>query len=77
MNKEPEQQEQKHCRLTQEFNIPAGMRQGDNLNPHLFNIIMDQIIRNINELVVGYTIGNRSLRILCYAEDTVLAAQNE
>lgn len=31
----------------------------------------------MNEVEAGYTMGDRSLRILCYADDAVLVAENE
>lgn len=63
--------------LTQGVEVAIGIRQGDSLSPCQFNIIMDQIIRGVNEVKAGYKMGNRSLRILCYADDAVLVAENE
>lgn len=53
-----------------------GIRQGDSLNPLLFNIIMDEIIGGVRNLN-GYKMGNHNITILCYADDAVLIAENE
>lgn len=62
--------------LTEPINVGCGIRQGDSLSPLLFNIIMDEIIRNVR-LLKGYSMGDQEITILCYADDAVLVAENE
>lgn len=62
--------------LTESIPVDKGIRQGDSLSPLLFNIIMDEIIKQVRHLK-GYKMGNRNITILCYADDAVLVAENE
>ncbi|XP_015187255.1 PREDICTED: uncharacterized protein LOC107072109 [Polistes dominula] len=56
--------------------VERGIRQGDSLSPLLFTIIMDEIIKKVREQR-GYQMGNREIKISCYADDAVLIAENE
>lgn len=62
--------------LTEPIPVEKGIRQGDSLSPLLFNLIMDEIIKQVRRLR-GYRMGNRNITILCYADDAVLVAENE
>lgn len=62
--------------LTDTIPINSGIRQGDSLSPLLFNIIMDEIIKNVKNRK-GYKMGNKELKIICYADDAVLLAESE
>ena len=60
-------------RLTADFRIEQGVRQGCILSPHLFNIFSEVIMRNALESFEGtVTIGGRSITNLRYADDGVL-----
>lgn len=62
--------------LTEPIEMTTGIRQGDSLSPLLFNIILDEIIKQ-TKTKRGYGMGNERIQILCYADDTVLIAENE
>ncbi|XP_044749778.1 uncharacterized protein LOC123310376 [Coccinella septempunctata] len=38
---------------------------------------MDEIIESVNEINAGFKMNNRRLRVLCYADDALLVAENE
>lgn len=63
--------------LTEQGPILTGIRQGDCLSPFLFNLIMDRIINDVKKVCGGYRMGLRSIKILCYADDVILIADNE
>lgn len=63
--------------LTEQGPILTGIRQGDCLSPFLFNLIMDRIIDDVKKVCGGYRMGLRSIKILCYADDVILIADNE
>lgn len=62
--------------LTEPIEATTGIRQGDSLSPLLFNIILDEIIKQVKTRR-GYRMGNKEIQILCYADDTILIAENE
>ena len=62
-------------KLTQKIEVNNGIRQGDSLSPLLFNI-MDELIIQVRKLK-GYKMGDREIKILCYADDVVLIAESE
>ena len=63
-------------KLTEKISSNSGIRQGDSLSPLLFNIIMDEIIKQVRKHK-GYKMGDREIKILCYADDAVLIAEDE
>lgn len=63
--------------LTKEIDVKVGIRQAESLSSTLFNIIMNEIIEEVKELHIGYEMANRSLGILCYADDATLMAESE
>ena len=59
---------------TLSFDIPTGLRQGDNLSPTLFSIFLNDLATGIKSLNAGITIDGFNLTILLYADDIVLLA---
>ena len=59
---------------TQNFDIPIGVRQGDNLSPTLFSIFLNDLAIDIKNLNSGILIDDYNLTILLYADDIVLLA---
>ena len=49
---------------------------GDYLSPLFFNIIMDELIKQVIKLR-KYNIGNKQIRILCYGDHALKIAENE
>lgn len=64
-------------KLTQEVDVNTGIRQGDSLSPTLFNLVMNQIIKDVKDVGVGYRMANKTVAIVCYADDAALIAENE
>lgn len=64
---------------TNDIELEAGVKQGCPLSPILFNLAIEPIIRAITNLSdsCGAEIHSRSISILAYADDFVLAARNE
>ncbi|KAI5735070.1 hypothetical protein M8J77_013749 [Diaphorina citri] len=63
--------------LSEEFTIVKGVRQGCIISPILFNIYVEQIIKeSITEEPYGILINNRIVNNLRYADDLVLLSSN-
>jgi len=62
--------------LTKEMKCTAGIRQGDSLSPALFNLVMDEIIKQTRAMA-GYRMGTKEVKVVCYADDAVLFANSE
>ena len=60
------------CRIP----INSGVKQGDSLSPHLFNLAMDPIFTLLETSGVGYDVGEFSLCSLAYADDTALVSSS-
>ena len=63
--------------LTDWFSTESGLKQGDNLSSTLWNIFLNDLVDEINNLNVGIPIDDHMLSILLYADDMVLLAENE
>ena len=66
-----------HDTYTDMFVTKTGVRQGDVLSPTLFNIYINDLVYDINELNCGIVFNNNSLSLLLYADDIVLLAPSE
>ena len=61
-------------RMTSEFKIKKGVRQGCVLSPNLFNLYTERIFREVEDMK-GVNIGGVNINNLRYADDTVLLAE--
>ena len=66
-----------HNHLTNWFDSCIGVRQGDTLSPTLFNLFVNDLAREVNELKCGVKIGNKMVSVLLYADDIVLISETE
>lgn len=62
--------------ISQAITTGQGIRQGDSLSPILFNLVMKHILNNLSNKK-GYYFGSYNINSICYADDTVLIAENE
>jgi hypothetical protein len=58
-------------KLSPNFEMVVGLRQGDSLSTLLFNLCMEKIIRNV-KTNLGGAIFNRTRQCLAYADDVVI-----
>ena len=59
------------------FLSKSGVRQGDTLSPTLFNIFINSLAVELNDLKLGLNCGNTHICILLYADDMVLLSDSE
>ena len=62
-------------RVTSEFKIKKGVRQGCILSPSLFNLYTEQIFREVEDMQ-GVMVGGVNINNLRYADDTALIAES-
>ncbi len=66
-----------HNQHTNWFDCKTGVKQGDNLSPTLFSIFINDLVQEVNDLGLGFEIGDTKLSVLLYADDIVLIAKSE
>jgi hypothetical protein len=63
--------------ITSEIKLGRGVRQGCCLSPTLFNIYLDEILREALEGQGGVNVGGRQISYIAFADDKALLAENE
>jgi hypothetical protein len=63
--------------MTQWFDVEIGVKQGCLLSPVLFNIFLNDIVDELNQLKCGIPVLDINIDLLMYADDIVLLAENE
>lgn len=67
----------KQGKLSKQFEVERGLRQGNPLSPTLFNLVLERCIRKI-EINPGGNIYNRTCKqYLAYADDVVILARTQ
>ena len=62
--------------LSNPFEIREGLKQGDALSPLLFNLVLEYVIRYVQESKTGVTL-NGTTQVLAYADDLDILGDNE
>ena len=63
--------------LTESFMIQSGIRRGDNLSPTIFNLYLNDLIKDINNLGLCVSYGDSNISMLAYADDLILISDSE
>ena len=59
------------------FDVKCGLKQGCLLSPLLFNLYIDDLIRDMKLLNIGIEIEDEKICLLLYADDVILIADTE
>ena len=64
-------------RVSSNFKIERGVKQGDPISPNLFNAVLEQIFRKLNwdDKNVGVNINGKQLHHLRFADDVVIISE--
>ena len=63
--------------LTGWFHTAMGVKQGDVMSPSLFNVLINDLAKNIKSAEIGVHYGDEVLAILLYADDIVIMTETE
>ena len=63
--------------LSEWFDVNVGLKQGCLISPQLFNLYINDLITDIQNLGLGVPIDEEKISILLYADDIALVATNE
>lgn len=63
--------------VTDWFQTPYGVKQGDVLSPTLFAIFINNLAKEVKEVNVGVNVGDLKVCMLLYADNIVLISENE
>lgn len=64
-------------KLTGWFTCLTGVKQGDTASPTLFSIFANDLIREVNDLDLGFELDGKKVSMLLYADDIVCIAKTE
>lgn len=56
--------------------MKVGVKQGDPMSPHLFNLAIDPLLLMLEERGVGFGQGTGKVTVLAYADDLVLLSNS-
>ncbi len=59
------------------FTVDTGLKQGCILSPQLFNLYINDLIRELKAAPIGVKAGDTLVTCLAYADDIVICAKNE
>ena len=64
-------------KMTEWFDCASGVKQGCNLSPTLFSVFANDLVREVNDLDLGVSMGESRVSLLLYADDIALVANSE
>jgi hypothetical protein len=65
------------AKLSKEFGINSGLRQGCVLSPVLFNLVMEKVHRTVSVREEGITVDDKKLSMLAFADDVDIVVESE
>lgn len=69
-NENPMYQVRYMNKISKSFEVKTGLIKGDALSPVLFNLVLEQMVRNMKDNISMELVGNMTL--LAYADDVVI-----